>query len=313
MEFDFKRDINKTIEMVERSIEKKEIIDPHYTKPFATTCVNHKDLFEQMGGKFNTYLGITGSMAPALNAIFYGAKDITCFDLSLPTFCYAYLQVASILGLEFEEYVAFILDHREKKSFSFELYQKIIDYLPTTNPMNVKKYFDVLYDYLGEETIRTHFFETLDEPLAQIFPVEMVLDFEQQRGTYFSQEGYEQVKKGLKNIKFKNLWMNMRDIPDALKGNTYDKIYLSCANHFLYKSSDFTILDVEDYLQLLNQFKTLLKEDGILQGALLYYFKDTGFDERDIYETMRYKEEGYQKILCDKQHMIDVAYVYQKS
>ena len=65
LEFDLKRDINKTIEMVEKSENGEKITDKNYLQPFQSAVINHKNLYPEMTGKFDSFLGLTGSFAPA--------------------------------------------------------------------------------------------------------------------------------------------------------------------------------------------------------------------------------------------------------
>lgn len=313
MEFNFKKDINKTIEMIEKSKVGEEITDFYYSKAYSYSTINHKDLYPKMGGNFSSFLGITGSMSPAFNIINLGGKDITCFDISLPSFCYAYFQIASVLALTYQEYIHFVFDHANYRSFDFEIYKKIREYLPNINPMDVRKYFDTLYDYIGEEDFRKHYFKEIDTYWKVNLPFWSFLITEQERNNFLSEELFNSLKNKLKSIKFNNIWADIRNIPELLNGNTYDKIILSCANHFIYNPNSLDVTTMYDYMELLDKFKFLLKNDGQLQGALIYILKGRNPSMYEQDEICEYNIRGYQEIVCDKDVFLDVAYVYKKS
>ncbi len=311
MEFNFKRDINKTIEMMEKIKEGKEINDPKYSQVYPYSTLNHQSLYSQMGGNFESFLGVTGSMSPAFNIINLGGKDITCFDISLPAFCYAYFQIAAVLGLTYQEYIHFIFDHAGHRSFNFDTYQKIREYLPNINPMNVRKYFDTIYDYLGEDEFRMQYFISTDY-LIKEKSFDRFFSGEQSNNLFLTEETFNKLKKNLQNISFKNLWIDIRNIPEFLSGNTYDKIILSCANHFMYESENVDWDTIYDYMRLLEKFKSLLKKDGQLQGALMYISKENGAHQYEQYERLQLLKNGYSEITCDNDSFIDFAYVYKK-
>lgn len=313
MEFNFKRDINKTVEMIEKSKEGKKITDPLYNKTFYAATVNHNSLYNQMSGSFSSFLGITGSMSSEFSAINLGANNITCFDISLPTFCYAYFQIASVLGLDYDEYIQFIFNHKEHRSFNFETYQKIREYLPNINPMDVRKYYDVLYDYIGEEDFRKHYFMTLNNPKSYNVSYDIILSTMQERNNFLDKESFYKLKSRLKTIKFTNLWMDIREIPEFLYGQHYDKIYLSCANHFIYDLYELKDLSlISDYISLLEEFKRLLVNGGQMQASLFYGDHNKSFTPFEQYEMNKYRGLGYKEIIMKDSIMVDVAYVYKK-
>ena len=310
MDFNFKRDINKTIEMIEKSKANEQITDPYYSKAYAYATINHKELLSKLKGKFTSCLVLSGSTAPLLNVVNMGAKKVTSFDISLPAFCFVYFQIASVLALDYKEYLEFMYDHSEKKSFNFNTYQKIREYLPSIKPMDVKKYFDVLYDYIGESDFRAHFFDNMDDIRSLFVPFEIFVSFEEKKNNYLTEEEFNKLKNKLKTVDVTNLWMDIREIPEFLKGNEYDKILLSIANHFIYP--DYQLENVEDYISLLEKFKSLLKMDGIMQGALTYKLHNKALSAYECYEAARLRECGYELIETEKINMIDMAYVYKK-
>lgn len=100
MEFNLKRDIDKTLEMIERRKNGKEIEDRSFQQVFAHSTVNHKELYTRINGSFEKFLGLTGSTSPMLNAVCMGAKEVTSFDISVPAGYHNYFKIAAILGLD---------------------------------------------------------------------------------------------------------------------------------------------------------------------------------------------------------------------
>lgn len=308
MELNLKRDINKTIEMIEKSKAKEKITDRKYDKVYAFATINYKDLYQEMSGSFKSFLGITGSTSPLLNAVTLGCKSATCFDISLPAFCFAYFQIASALALDYNEYIHFMFDHAGHKSFNFETYQKIRDYLSS----DVKKYFDVIYDYVGEEDFRRHFFVCMDNPKNSKVSFSAFLKSMQLRNNFLTEAQFNQLKNNLKTLHFQNLWMDMREIPEFLNGNLYDVIVLSCANHFIYDQSNRSSKTVEEYIELIAKFRRLLTMDGRMQAALIYVLKDKSITMYEEYERFEYMLAGYEEVICDKENMYDASYIYKK-
>lgn len=311
MEFNLKRDINKTIEMMEMASEGKKITDIMYYPPFASAVIPHSLLFPKMEGTFNSFLGLTGSFTPALNAIHLGAKDVTCFDISVPVGYYAYYQIASILALDYEEYINFLFNFKDRKSFNFDTYQKIRDYLPTDYPMNAKKYFDVLYDYLGEEEIRTNFF--IHEKFRFSTPYDLTLKIEQAKNLYLDKKSFYELKEKIKQVRMQYLLCDIRDVPQLLAGKSFDKIYLSCAHIFMYKEkSEENLLQ---YFCLMDEYKKLLNDNGVLQAGYFYNHLIKRNDISTMLEMAMFENIGYQGVDIDDEVFIDTtdrAYLYQK-
>jgi len=306
VEFNLKRDINKTIEMMEKDSE-NELKEKEYSKVYSSSVINHKDLYPSISSKFGKFLGILGSTAPALNAIYMGAKDLTCFDISFPACYYAYFQIAAILSLEYEEYLEFMYNHQEHKSFNFDTYQKIRDELYVNGDMDSKKYFDALYVHKGEEKIRKHFFVELNDFL----PKEIYQIADSELSLYFKKESFYILKEKLKNISLKIFQEDVRNIPELMQDKRFDFIYMSCAHRFIYEER--SIKNLLDYISLLEQMKQLLEKDGTLQAGY-FYMKEALFDPIETCQQMSiFEQNGYQRINVDSiTKRRDVAYVYKK-
>ena len=93
--------------------------------------------------------------------------------------------------IAYEEYLEFMYNHEEHKSFNFDTYQKIRDELYVNGSMDSKKYFDALYVHKGEEEIRKHFFVELYDFL----PKEIYKIADSELSLYFKKESFYILKE----------------------------------------------------------------------------------------------------------------------
>ena len=229
-----------------------------------------KDL--NLKGKIIATVGSSGDQV--LNAIFYGAKDITLIDANIFTRAYFEYKTAMIKNFDFDEFI----HHLGRFSmFNWKTYSKISHNLsPTT-----QQFFDELmlnqendfhyYDegYLTDSLITNNLFHTpcyyYNTPEENLF--------------YNNEEDYLKLKKLLieNNYNLKIINADITEFPSLLQGK-FDYIFLSNIYEYVDKSIMIPII------------KKLYKK--INKGGAIQYYYTYGTDVRGenlISKLARYK------------------------
>lgn len=129
---DFNELLNKAIKMCKKIPTNTNYFD--YIYPFTTENITgYINLFDLQN---KSLLTVGSSADQILNAILFGCKNITLFDINPFVKFYYYLKVACILTLTQEEYLEFLRYHdypntfnRNKNCLSIEIFSKIKDTL----------------------------------------------------------------------------------------------------------------------------------------------------------------------------------------
>lgn len=117
------------------------------------------------------------------------------------------------------------------------------------------------------------------------------------------------MKSKLKKIKLTLLLEDFVNIPDVLKNQQFDKIYLSCLNLYIYDN-----IDGYNYFDKLKEYLSLLKQNGVMEGAYLYYRCRNDYE---MYTDEFSKKVPLEKVLIRTKNLSkeqdDLAYLYQKN
>ncbi len=257
--------------------------------------LNHIELYNKMQGSWNSYLGVLGSFGPSLEAILKGSNKVVTFDINPLNILHAYLIIAAILSLEYEEFMNFIFYSAELSYYSKYYFDRIKEELPE----EVKTYWQhMITTYENHPNFillfynKHIFYEDLGEKLKEILV---------RRNHYLEKESFYLLKKKLKKVKIKLLHENFNNILDTLKGQKFDKIYLSCLNLYLD----------ERYYDIVKKYISLLNPTGIMQAAYIYnrYLKDE-IDYNRYYATELSMKEVV--IGNSNEYENDVAFLYRK-
>lgn len=296
--------INECIEKSNQIIGNKKQDDfSNYQKITNLPTINHQELYAKMHGRWTSFLGVVGSFSPALNAICYGAQNIVQFDINPLNILNSFLQLAAMQSLCYEEYIHFFFCNNNGSVYSKYYFDKIKDSLPN----DVKKYWEYLFQtykdgYNFQNLFAYNVFN--DKKFALLINLEVFPN-----NPYLQKEIYEKIKRKIVNVNLTFLLEQFGNIPRILKGQSFDKIYLSCLQNFIYDN-----VHGYNYFDRLKEYILLLNSKGVMEGAYIYYH------DREFYE--QYVDEFSKKLPMKKARIktyswtdkhYDLAYFYEKT
>lgn len=288
-----KRDIEATTTIIENA-DKITVSDyDHYSKIFNLPTLKHKPLFKEMGVNWDSFLGVLGSSDPWLNAVCMGSKNIVTFDINCLNVYFAYLKIAGILALNYQEFLDYFYATNWERYFCKEYYEKLKGNLPN----EIKAVWDYLYDKYPFYKIRKLFYHQL-RPNADAV-IEVVIP----NNIFLEEKEFYHLKKLLTQIKFNYFVGDFGEIPTTFRGKTFDIIYLSCMNNLIYDN-----VHGYNYFEKLKEFEPLVKKGGVIEGGYLYgYQNNWAWIE---YATKNFKEQGYEfKEVCFGKDEYDIAFI----
>lgn len=258
-----------------RNFGVKEVINKVYH------CSNERlnSYFKDLKLK-NARIATVGSSGDqVLNAIFYGAKDITLIDANIFTRAYFEYKTAMIRNLSFDEFKKIFGSFY---MFNWKTYSKISHDLSK----RTKQFFDELmlnqddhghdYDegYLTDSLIRNSLFHT---PCHNYDLVEENL-------FYNNEEDYLKLRKLLIKNDFKLTIINaeLKEFPSKLKGQ-FDYIFLS---------NIYDYVDRDSIISIINKLYKKLNAGGAIQ-----YHYELGFPEHKCIKSKDYDKTGKRIIL----------------
>lgn len=223
-------------------------------------------------------LSVIGSGNQILNTILGGTKKLDCFDISIFSKYYLYLQIASIISLSKEDYINYFLSDDREILFSDSLYDIISNNLSG----KYKQFWDTLYN----------FDDGIDIYNSLLFRHDMYLKkIEIERNPYLQDNNYEKLKTILKTdaIKINPITAN---IINTKFNKEYDLINLSNILSYYFDKKEYI-----DYLK--SNF--YLTDDGEIINYF-YHLSDKNKEEfQQFLNPNSYIEEiGNQKLLVYK-------------
>jgi len=238
-------------------------------------------------------LTVGSSGDQVLNAFFYGARDITLYDINQYAKYYVYLKIAAILSLDYREFQNFFFrhgtkDYYNKEMFSKDLFNKI---KPNLRLLDYESFlfFDELFCIYDAKRIRDYLFDD-DESRNEV-----IKNF----NVYLRDEdSYNKLREIIKKISFQYINGDIFTEDITLK---FDNIFLS---------NLCTITSLEKLKELLKKLdlNNLNEKGSILFG----YLWDTKFesnhflkDWKDIYKLPLTKD--ILKEFITEYHEIDNA------
>jgi len=248
----------------------KEVINKVYHCSNERLNAYFKDL--NLNGARIATVGSSGDQV--LNAIFYGAKDITLIDANIFTRAYFEYKTAMIKNLDYVEFMSMLGSF---SMFNWKTYSKIShDISPRS-----KRFFDELmlnqddhghnYDegYLTDSLIRNNLFHT---------PCHYY-NTEEENLFYNNQEDYLKLKKLLleKDYKLTIINAELKEFPSKLKGE-FDYIFLS--NIYDYVDKDLII-------SVVNKLYKKIKVGGSIQYHYQFGIPEYFYNKSDDFATSK--------------------------
>lgn len=194
-----------------------------------------------------------------LNAFFYGARDITLYDINPYAKYYVYLKVAAILSLDYIEFQEFFFKHGIEEYYNKKMFSKILFNKIKTNlrlfDYESFLFFDELFSCFDGDIIRGYLFND------DLCNSDVIKNF----NIYLRDEDcYNKLKSIIKKISFK--YINGDIFEDNILGQ-YDNIFLS---------NLCTITSVNKIKELLDKLdRNNIKLNG---SVLIGYLWNTNFD-----------------------------------
>jgi len=238
---------------------------------FTTENINGYIKYFDLYNKSLLTVGSSGDQI--LNAFYYGARDITLYDINQYAEYYVYLKIASILSLSYNEFILFFFKHdispfvNNTFMFSKEIYNKIKDNLRLFNYESYL-FFDELFSLYDGKLIRDRLFDDDEDRYFVIRGFNKYLK---------NEESYNKLKTIIKKITFK--YINGNIFEDNIPGQ-YDNIFLS---------NLCTITSLDKFIKLLEKLDINNMKSNA--SILLGYLWDINFDSnyydvewKDIYK-----------------------------
>lgn len=220
-----------------------------------------KKIFSHLPRKKQKLLTVGSSGDQALNAIFYGYKDITIIDANIYTRHWVEYKFSAIKNLDYLTFKKYFL--RDKKScLKPEVYTKIFQDLSLESQVF---WGTILLDQIDNEELIKMLFQTNDCKIDAI-----------SSSFYFDKQNYEKLQEILKKNDFslKIIESKFSDFPKATK-EKYDVILLS--NVYKYVKPLL-------FKEVMNElYEKNLNNNGIIQLHYDFrYFNGHPFDKRLI-------------------------------
>lgn len=230
---------------------------------------NSKDLFEKLDISFEKSLMVTGSLDQILEASLYDAIMIDAFDHNPLNEYGAYLKLAAIQKLDFEEFKAFYFSER----FPTNLYYKVREGLREKGLL----FWDAIFNYASPGCIFDNLFNSYDHGMV---PYPSDNNF-----SIYTKEGYEKIKERLSKVMIDFYTCDLVEI-DCNRNfiGSYNFTYLS--NIFYYSYSNPEVV-----ANILKQiFIPLMKKDG----KMLFHYLYRVFDENpDLFSFTASEERRF--------------------
>ena len=227
-------------------------------------CSNERlnSYFKDLNLKESRIATVGSSGDQTLNALFYGAKDITIIDANILSKPYIEYKIAMIKNLDF---ATFKLHLGKFSMFNWKIYAKISHDLPR----DVQQFFDELmlnqddngrdFDegYLTDSLIRNNLFHTpcndYDKPEENLF--------------FNNENDYKKLKEILveKNFKINYIIADITKFPHKLTGK-FDYIFLS--NIYNYYE------DVASLNKIIKQLYSKINVGGAIQYNYVFFKND---------------------------------------
>lgn len=284
-----------------------------YSRIYAFTTENIDGYMKCFDLKDKSLLTVGSSGDQVLNAFFYGAKDITLYDINPYAKYYTYLKSAGILSLDYTEFQDFFFKHTttpykyNPKMFSKKLFDKI---KPNLRLLDYESFlfFNRLFDSQDSKTIRAYLFDDEEDRSKIIKSVNVYLKDE---------ESYNKMQSVIRNISFN--YMNGDIFKDNIPGQ-FDNIVLS---------NLCTITSLNNFKKLLQRMDS---NNISANGSIMFgYLWDSDFnstiyynDWKEIYKlplakellkefvTEHYQINGPRDYLCDENEQRDLILIYRK-
>ncbi len=204
--------------------------------------------------KFNlknkTVLTIAGSGDQAINAFYYGAKEVTCFDINQLTGYFIDLKTTAIKHLSYIEFLEFFGSPNKIGNFDYKLFIRFSKDLKK----DTFDFFNSAYVYFkkdGNKIIRSSLFNERSMLLVTLFEMNAYLKTE---------ANYNRCKEILKTKKINFICEDIFNLSKKLK-EKFDVLNISNIPNYFCSRFEY---DSEEYKGVFVDLLKLVKKKGIL-------------------------------------------------
>jgi hypothetical protein len=224
--------------------------------------------YELIGCKNKRVLTVCGSGDQVINAYFFGARKVTCFDLSKYAEYITKLKIAAIQILTYDEFFDFFGKDEVNIGFDYKIYLKI---RPELNK-KTKTFFDFIYkkyNRIGKNVARSEYFRKRNG-----FSKGSILRF---NGYLRNKKEYSKAKDILKGKEINFIRSDAKELNLSIASERFDIINLSNISGYIVgdlvkNGSNNPIKELLDCLLI--KLKRILSRKGII---LLYVYSRKGY------------------------------------
>lgn len=230
------------------------------------TNENISGYYDLLNLKDKKMLTVCSSGDHVLEAILKDIKKVDCFDISIFTKYFMYLKLSSVLELDYQEFLNYFFDKDNNDIFNEKYYSRIRKYLKIINIESLLFWNNLYNNYKGKDIYLSSLFEKnyLGKQL-----------YISNKKSYLNKDNYNILKQKLEKYLINNnvLFYHTNIINlDNIKSSKYDLIILSNISNYIneiYTKDAY----IKYYNLILNEIGSLLKENGIVEVAYLYFEK----------------------------------------
>ena len=252
-----------TTEEINYAIKRtKQIIEfggykPYSEYSFLCGCSNENQeaISKVLDYKNKDILTVAASGEQYFSSKFYGAKNVTLYDINNLAKLYVYLKIGAMKSLDYEKYMSFLVSKENKNYLSINTLLKISDYIPDY----ISKYWYYIlknFNYYQLEKLILYPTDFKGEPVSL------------KPEPYYTQENYEKLKKIIENEKYpKFISSSIYNIAEKINEQKFDVIDTSNIIECILRDSwEFDCYNddiITNWISLIeNKLAKLLNENG---------------------------------------------------
>lgn len=221
-------------------------------------------------------LTIIGSGDQILNAYFFGAKDVTGFDINNRSVFFVDLKIQALCSLTYEEFLSFFGTNFKDGSLDEETYLRLRDKLSS----DTQSFFDKAYkEAEGGRLMKSGYFRERSFMEADARDINAYLKDE---------DSYMKLREVMQTARPEFITGNIKDIADNLPKEGYDVINMSNVLNYFVGKKEERVADMLDLLKILS--------NSIREGGVLFFYSYSSLIYGDGTEPPASREETVEKI-----------------
>lgn len=213
---------------------------------------NISKYYSKIDLKDKTVLTIAGSGDQVINAYYFNAKEVVCFDINKLSKHILFLKIEAIKNIDYSDFIEYFGNGRKKTSLNYNIYNKFRSKLPK----DTKQFFDDAYSYFkndGEKLFASDLFLK-----RELYFKEKNLSSQ----NYYlrSEKDYLLLQERLEN---KKITFINADILNLCKKITkkFDVINISNIPNFIFRYLNYDYNKLKD---LFLELSSLLNKNGVI-------------------------------------------------